>query len=413
MIAMLLVSFDLIRSGEPETPYSIASLLAFLKKTPRYGKTYLVQHRSFDLHRRSDVSPEIVFWELSEKFDLGNIQVLAISAYIWSDFLLKPLLKLLRGSGFAGKIVLGGYQISAHADHAKQTYPEADHFISGYAEYSLFRILTEENVPLHLKEHVDFSSLPSPYLSEDIIVEPEQGMIRWETKRGCPYRCSFCAHRDANNNGVYGHLPNRLEDEISFFKNQRVKKINVLDPVFNMGNRDNDVLEKIVRSGSNALFALQTHFETIKGLHGERFLELCSGANVHLEFGVQTVQPAELRAIGRRTDPQHVKATVKELHKRGISFEVSVIYGLPNQTPESFGATLAFLESLNVPKIVAFSLHLLPGTELFWEREKWNMRVEYHGRFGIPTVVSSNSYTKDGWLQMKAMAEPYAPVQRI
>jgi len=58
-------------------------------------------------------------------------------------------------------------------------------------------------------------------------------MIRLETKYGCPHRYSFCAHRDLGKNKLYEHEISKIFEELSFFKSQNVKRVNILDPVFN------------------------------------------------------------------------------------------------------------------------------------------------------------------------------------
>jgi radical SAM superfamily enzyme YgiQ (UPF0313 family) len=41
--------------------------------------------------------------------------------------------------------------------------------------------------------NVNLEALPSVYLEN--IIKPQR-FIRWETQRGCPFRCSFCQHKE-------------------------------------------------------------------------------------------------------------------------------------------------------------------------------------------------------------------------
>jgi radical SAM superfamily enzyme YgiQ (UPF0313 family) len=134
-------------------------------------------------------------------------------------------------------VILGGYQIH-YSDSLEERYPDCQVFIKGYAEEGFMKALdvgNREHVSV-LKVEPDFAALPSPYLCEDIPLARGQGKVRMESKRGCPYRCAFCAHRDLERNKVYRHPSSRALNELEFFANADVQKVNVVDPVFNMGS---------------------------------------------------------------------------------------------------------------------------------------------------------------------------------
>src|SRR5262249_51432556 len=150
--------------------------------------------------------------------------------------------------------------------------------------------------------------------SQELKVEEGQLRVRLETKRGCPYRCSFCAHRDLQRNRVYFHNTNKVFKELVYLKGKGVKKINVLDPVFNIGKEYLSILEKAVNINLKSLLSLQTRFENIQGSNGEKFLELCSCLNVLLEFGIQTIQEEELLPINRKNNQSNTENILKRLN---------------------------------------------------------------------------------------------------
>jgi hypothetical protein len=55
---------------------------------------------------------------------------------------------------------------------------------------------------------------------------------------------------------------------------------------------------------------------------------------------------------------------------------------------------------------------LLRGTELYHEKEKWNIKEEMNGEFAIPVVTSSNSFTRHDWEQMNDIANNLTPHDR-
>ena len=143
---------------------------------------------------------------------------------------------------------------------------------------------------------------------------------------------------------------------------------------------------------------MQCRFELVR----PEFLDACTGLSVCLEFGLQTIHDEEATAIGRPNDLRMVTETIVELHRREIPFEVSLIFGLPNQTLRSFRETVDFCLKQRVPTIKAFPLMLLRGTALDRDRVRWGL---IESDEPIPAVIQSNSFNRTDWDQMMAIAK--------
>ena len=413
----LFISFDLIRQGEIEKPLAIATILAYLKSDRQLQETMIFHHLSINSLKYGKRADPNDFDKYLSEFNLSKYDFIAISAYIWNEYLLNDFIKHLRTLGFRGKIILGGYQIT-YSDQIELPlqYPDAQFFVSGYAEQSLKELFTstfETQVPLFLNTAVDFSEIPSAYLTNEINVSNGTSMLRLETKRGCPYRCSFCAHRDLTQNKVFMHSLDKVFSEIYFIADRKVKRVNILDPIFNAGKEYLEVMKQINRTNTTTTFTLQSRFENIKGTAGREFLDLCSDGNYHLEFGLQTANTIEAKNINRKNKLQKIDEAIRQLRERNISYEVSLIYGLPGQTLDSFKRSIEFVQSRGCETIKAFPLMLLRGTELYYEKEKWDIREETTGEFEIPIVTSSNSFTRDEWGKMNEIANNLTPSDRI
>ena len=96
----------------------------------------------------------------------------------------------------------------------------------------------------------------------------------------------------------------------------------------------------------------------------EEFVEACSPLNIKLEFGLQTIQHTEMKAIDRPNNLKRIESAIQILLDNDITFEVSLIYGLPTQTVEAFKNTIAWCQQRGVSNIKAFPLMLLRGTKL-------------------------------------------------
>ncbi len=417
MKTALIISFDLIREGELPKSLAVASLLAYLKQDTRYGTEFIAESKSINMwHYRNNITNEFL-WDLIEDLDLYRYDTLAISCYVWNEYVMKDFLQIIRKSGFQGKIVLGGYQISYtnRPEQLFQEYPEADIYIKGYAEKSLLEAILMPR-PIEkkiLKSEVTFSQIPSVYLTGEFPIEQNTKMIRWETQRGCPYVCTFCAHRDLEKGKVYKHELDKIFEELAFFKEKNVQKVNVLDPIFNGGKNAVLILEEIARLQMNTIFSFQVRFENLKNALGRKFLDLAEKININLEFGLQTVVEKEFYAIERPNNLKVVEETIKELNAKGISYEISMIYGLPYQTLESFQFGIDWLLQRNAENILAFPLMLLKGTKLYEQKEQFGFVEKVLGDFNIPTVVSSNSFSENEWWLMKEIAGELNPKVRF
>ncbi|HRH02316.1 MAG TPA: radical SAM protein [Bacteroidia bacterium] len=401
----LIVSYNIIRKGEGPTPLSIASIIAYLKNDAEYGDKFEVDHASFNL--LDDNLNLSDFKNCFRNIQIHQYEFIAISAFVWNEYLLNSLIQYLRNQGFRNKIILGGSQITYANQHQLESeYPRCDIFISGYAEKSFLEILKNETPGKSFyNSTLDFDCLPSPYLNQEFPLEIGQEMIRWETKRGCPYKCAFCAHRNLENGRVHYMPKDKAFAELALFKEKDVKRINVLDPIFNIGANYLPILKEIDRLNfTNAQFTFQSKIELLNKKDGPEFLNLIEKTKGHLEFGLQTVIPEEYAIIDRANNVNQIKEQLELLNRRNISYEVSLIYGLPNQTVDSFKASIEFAQSKGCKKITAWPLMLLKGTPLFSEKEKWNLKEEVLGNFNIPVVTSSNTFNKDQWLAMQDIA---------
>lgn len=404
---IILVSIDWTRDKDPRTPLGHASIVASLRRAGVEVRAF-----SFAINRAGFSEEHLLRTLLESVRDAGTEQVdVGLGVYVWNDRVVKSLLAALRRHGFKGRIILGGPQISYAGAGLEQLYPEADAFVRGYGEEAMVALAaTSERiqftgvhwagqVDLHQHAQTRLEELASPFLDGVIELSGGQRFIRWETQRGCPFRCSFCQHREAGSRLRRRDIPLvRLEREMELFVRSEVDDIAVLDPLFNLGDHALAVLRTLQRLGYRGRLSLQCHFSTLD----DEFLEACEGLDVRLEFGLQTIHEREARAVARVNALEKVREGIRELQVRHIPFEVSIIFGLPEQTLESFRRTIDFCLRQRVPVLKAFPLMLLRGTALERERTRWGL-VENDEP--IASVIRSDSFTEQDWMRMSALAE--------
>jgi radical SAM superfamily enzyme YgiQ (UPF0313 family) len=405
---VVLVDFFWTRDGDPRVPLGHASLVAALRaRTPADVRPIVLGVNDAGRAIETIAIEEI----LRHVGDLEPEEAdVAIGVYVWSENVVQAVLHRLRSRGFRGRIILGGPQISYAGPGVDRIYPQADAFVRGYGELPLCALAMTPGSPsipgVHYAEThdtvgqaaVDFEALPSPFLNETIPLSAGR-LVRWETQRGCPYRCSFCEHAEAGSQLAHRALKfDRVIQEIDLFCSRRIKKISVLDPVFNLKSSAVQILKRFAEHRFAGRLSLQCRAERIDS----DFLDAAERLDVCLEFGLQTIHAAEGLAVGRKNDVAKVDGVLADCRRRRIDHEVSLIFGLPNQTRASFEESVRWCIERRVPTIKAFPLLLLRGTALERERAKWGY-VEMGS--AMPMAIESNSFSQDDWWAMAKLSQ--------
>jgi hypothetical protein len=403
----VMVAMPWSHERDAHAPLGHASLVAALKHESNLEIRQVIQSVSNDEFSITGLADHVMV----EVEGLPHKEVdVGVGVYVWNDKHVKGLLHSLRDRGFEGRIVLGGPQISYAGPGLEQIYPEANAFIRGYAEAALCCLARSNERPkirgVHYAGEIDrfeqaetsLRSLPSPWLDNTLSLG-QNFAVRWETQRGCNFRCSFCQHRQPD-----ARIPiaiveaSRLECEIDLFCKNKVRRISVLDPVFNRGPKHAlDVLTQFSQRKYQGQIALQCRLEMVD----EAFLYEVQKLDVTLEFGLQSIHKREYLAVGRPNNMAKVEQVLREVQRLKIKNEVSLIYGLPEQTLKTFQDSVNWCLGLNIPVIKAFPLLLLRGTELDREQEKWAFVVK---EGDLPMVVSSSSFSSSDWAEMECIA---------
>jgi radical SAM superfamily enzyme YgiQ (UPF0313 family) len=401
---VLFISFDLIRAGEPGMSLSAASLIAYLKQSDTYGDNFTLDHQTIDCNSigHGNDAFEKVF--LSRHLPFYN--VIALSCHIWSERYVQHFIKKLRGLKWKGLIVLGGPQMNDNIAALKQRYTAANIFVQGYGEKSLLHLCNNAEKYYGTKQILQIpmpsNIVPSVYSRGILKIEQNQKMVRLETKRNCPYNCSFCHFTDFTSNKVGCLNSNTINQELKFLKEANVGKINIMDPTFNILNYK-DTLKSISELRLKSAFSFQTHFNTFK-YQDEEVIELFKSIHSHLEFGIQSTNPKTLTAINRKQNWEHITASIKKMIASGISFEISLIYGLPFQSLIDYQSSVKKLRDIGVKNIYGFPLQIYPGTQLTSNKTIFGIKSSPN-HLGIEQVISTKWMSKSDIITLNNWGE--------
>jgi len=398
-LRVLLVSSNFCRKNEPRDAYGASCLAGAFNNSPANAGDTLDVFTS-DLNRFQkasgdfDIDWNLVASEIVTRALIGGYNVVAFSVFGWFEKAVTLAGKELRMRDPSVFIMLGGASIFGTEAELRGRFPFADMFTLSYGEkiFANLRHYINQGVA-RVMDLPKFGELESPYLSGAISLEGGIDTVRAETRRGCSFRCSFCKHRDTLSGKVY-RIDNceRHLDEIKLFKARGVKKLNVLDPLFNdhEGHHGEQYLKLIRKLGFDGKVTLQIRPELLT----EHFMEEASlNPNVIFEIGVQSLDPDVLKTIQRgshRTEAQ-LREKLGRCRELGIATMVTLIYGLPLQTYDSFARDIGIVKSYGVGKVGAFPLQVYAGTKLAEDIGQYNLTMK-EDAFCIPEVVDNPTH---------------------
>jgi radical SAM superfamily enzyme YgiQ (UPF0313 family) len=247
----------------------------------------------------------------------------------------------------------------------------ADHYVKGYGETAVLRLLAERgakvtSAPLFGKN----GEFPFPAVD----LAGTQKFVPLLTARGCPMQCSYCASRHLNPD----FLERRPDDILAEIAERR--------QVFNSGHfiifddalllnkkkRFLPVFSRLARDRQAPLL-----FHTPNGLH-VREIDRESAAVLHaagfttLRLGFESLADGILRRSDGKVKRKQMENAVRNLEQAGYrrgELGAYLLFGYPGQTIEDIEISLAFTKDLGlVPHLSIFSP--VPGTDDFFELQR-------------------------------------------
>ena len=238
-------------------------------------------------------------------------------------------------------------------------------------------------------------NIPSPYLEGYLDEFLEAGMVpMFETNRGCPFQCTFCAWGAASKN-----LVRRFDMDVSIAEIEYVgarshaRNWIVCDANFGILKRDVEIAKAIRKMKDRYDAPQKCHIWLAKNVT-ERNLEIGEILNdmVIPVMAVQSLDEQVLKNIKRGNISTETYAEYqKKFHTIGSCTYSDVIVPLPGETLDTHIETLHKLFDFGVDIIQCHNMRLLAGAETnaAETRQKYGFRTRYrliHGDAGAYTA---------------------------
>ena len=306
--------------------------------------------------------------QLAEQIAEAHPRIVGFSVYLWNVRLIEASARILRAVAPRLRLVAGGPELTA-------SYAQAalfDAVIIGEGE-TAFRAFCEGVLSSRSDVSPQPSILgPSPEETARLVLpyalysdaDLAQRTVYVESSRGCPYGCAYCTSAGT---GLRLIPPERLLPALDTLWRRGLRRFKFLDRSFNApAAHAVAILDFFL---SRATPDMRLHFEiNADHLHANvasRIAAFPNGA-LHLEAGVQTLNPRVAAQVGRSGNTAATLANLRFLTRQtGATVHADLIFGLPGEDEVSFARGFnALVAECDPPEIQVNLLKGLPGTRL-------------------------------------------------
>jgi radical SAM superfamily enzyme YgiQ (UPF0313 family) len=284
-------------------------------------------------------------------------------------------------------IVLGGVGFSVMPE-AVVEHCGADYGIAGDGEEALVQLLgmlrsrsDPATVPnlvyrddgiLHRgpAAEIDLANLPvrTRSLVDNRRYFAEGGQAGFETRRGCPMACLYCADPVSKGRRTRLLPPRRVADEVRTLVGQGIDHLHTCDPEFNIPlEHARDVCRSMIEGGLGEKIRWYAYCSPAPFDEETAVLMRRAGC-AGIDFGADSGSDRILRRLGRHFGAADLASTARACRQAGIVFMYDLLLGGPGETRESLKESLDVVRRIG-PDCVGVSLgvRVYPGTPLAGE----------------------------------------------
>ncbi len=342
-----------------------------------------------------------------------NPEVIAFPLYVWNRTAILQTARVLRQARPNLIMLAGGPEASADSPgvlaegqldavirgEGEEAFPELLQRIHQRKSWDQIPGLVTSALPGPLPPAAHCSDLErttSPWLSGTLPLHKGCGVL-WEVARGCQFNCAFC-YDSKGQQGVRPLPFARLKAELELFRRQGVSQLWVLDSTFNAPpERGRQLLELLLKTAPG----IHYHIEAKADFLDEQTAELLSRLSCSVQIGLQSADSRVLKPLHRSLKQSRVTRSLELLSNAGVTFGLDLIYGLPGDNHAGFQSSLDFALNQQPNQVDVFPLAVLPGTELFDNRQKFGIRSQDAPPYAL---LENRSYSTDDLQESRRLA---------
>ena len=268
-------------------------------------------------------------------------------------------------------IVVGGPALTIMPE-AIADYLQVDHAIVGEAERSFPELMAAlecgETLPRVIQRGhpVSGDEFGCPLYDPQLVgfYHHHSGMLNLQTKRGCPYRCSYCSYPHLEGGKFRVRDPRQVVDELKRLKSDHgTNHVFFTDSVFN--DPKGEYLQLVEEILGADLDLKWSAFFRPQGF-GQQELKLMKRAGLYaLELGTDAASDITLAGINKGLTFDEVIEVNNACIKERLPAAHFVMFGVPDETQATVTEGLENMKALGESVVFAFSgIRILPEAPL-------------------------------------------------
>ena len=193
----------------------------------------------------------------------------------------------------------------------------------------------------------------------------EGGQCGFETKRGCPRECVYCADPICRGPRLRLRAPASVAEELAGLIERGIDVFHTCDSEFNVPpDHALAVCEAIIKRGLGERLRWYAYCAP-DGFSAELAAAMHRAGCVGINFGADHSDEGMLASLGRRHTAEDLERCVDLCRQNGIVVMYDLLLGGPGETRETLRATIEFMRRVGPDRAGASAgIRLYPGTRL-------------------------------------------------
>lgn len=208
-------------------------------------------------------------------------------------------------------------------------------------------------------------SLPLPDASLWNIPQEPAGeiWIPFQTRRGCPMRCSYCSTPALEGTTIRTHPVDAVMAAIRGHVEAGFDRFYFVDNTFNLPI---EYAKKLCSALADAKLGIRWRCILYPGFVDEELVRLMAQAGcIEVSLGFESGSPSILKNLNKKYDLGQVREASELLKKHGIQRMGFLLLGVPGETRETVRESLEFADSLDLDMMkISIGIRIYPDTAL-------------------------------------------------